>query len=139
MLVWEPWSKPVFLKRRDTSWYRGLKCFWKFKSYLFQQSAWWVGLLNLFSRECIWTIIQAKSASILCSGGYIKQILLRHNNLKKLTGTVTSKFVFYRDLKPNRLRTTGLNQCFSTGGPRPSCGPHSSFCGPPGFFLLKMC
>jgi len=38
----------------------------------------------------------------------IKHIILGHTTLKNLTGTVTKKFVFYRDLKPKRLRTTAL-------------------------------
>ena len=42
--------------------------------------------------------------------GHIKHIILGHNTLKKiLTGTETEKFVFYRDLKPKRLRTTDLH------------------------------
>jgi len=32
--------------------------------------------------------------------------------------------------------TGPLGQCFSTGGPRPSSGPQSSFGGPPGFFYF---
>jgi len=41
--------------------------------------------------------------------GYIKHIHNLTQLLKKnLTGTVTWKFVFYRDLRPKRLRNTGL-------------------------------
>jgi hypothetical protein len=63
------------------------------------------------------------------------QIKLCHNWYLTKLAKLMIKHLFIIFIHFNALPYC-LDQCFSTGGPRPSSGPRSSFGGPPGFFFF---